>query len=359
MDLKIGKVIFNLRKENRITQEQLANAVGVSIPAVSKWESGNAYPDITLLPSIARFFNITIDKLLDFSKEISEEEVMNISKECAAIFESKDFDKALSLCENYIKEYPNSYFLKFRIAHLYNVYFYISGIEEKMNATLDRAIQLFKETSLCDNLEIKHASLFSLSSLYSMTNKNDEAIEILKSFPRTDINPDIMLSTIYLKQEQLEDANELNQKILYKNIRDINMCLDGLCSIAKKNNDRNKLHFYLTKQRELIKTFYLENIFLANNSFNFAEFYAKEKALDTTLDYLEEYFDYLIKLNNASITLKSNKLFNTINLTNSVQSVDYIKSLCTQALQSNNLFDFIKSSDRYKNLIDKLMDISK
>lgn len=228
-----------------------------------------------------------------------------------------------------------------------------------MNATLDRAIELFKETSLCDNLEIKHASLFSLSSLYSMTNKNDEAIEILKSLPRTDINPDIMLSTIYLKQEQLEDANELNQKILYKNIRDINMCLDGLCSIAKKNNDRNKLHFYLTKQRELIKTFYLENIFLANNSFNFAEFYAKEKALDTTLDYLEEYFDYLIKLNNASITLKSNKLFNTITLTNSVQSVDYIKSLCTQALQSNNLFDFIKSSDRYKNLIDKLMDISK
>lgn len=40
MDLPIGKIIYTLRKKNRVTQEQLAGAVGVSVPAVSKWETG-------------------------------------------------------------------------------------------------------------------------------------------------------------------------------------------------------------------------------------------------------------------------------------------------------------------------------
>lgn len=54
--LLVGDVIYNLRKEKRITQEQLANFIGVSTAAVSKWESGISYPDITLLPVIATFF---------------------------------------------------------------------------------------------------------------------------------------------------------------------------------------------------------------------------------------------------------------------------------------------------------------
>ncbi|MCC3869924.1 helix-turn-helix domain-containing protein [Terrisporobacter mayombei] len=66
MKLEIGQVIYKLRKEKNITQEALAKTVGVSVAAVSKWESNNSYPDIALLPSIARFFNTSIDKLLNY-----------------------------------------------------------------------------------------------------------------------------------------------------------------------------------------------------------------------------------------------------------------------------------------------------
>ena len=52
--LKIGANIAALRKEKGFTQEQLAAMIGVSAPAVSKWETGNSYPDITLLCPLAR-----------------------------------------------------------------------------------------------------------------------------------------------------------------------------------------------------------------------------------------------------------------------------------------------------------------
>ena len=65
MDCKsLGNTIANLRHQNNITQSTLAEKLGVSNKAVSKWESGQGYPDISLLPVIAEFFGVSIDYLL-------------------------------------------------------------------------------------------------------------------------------------------------------------------------------------------------------------------------------------------------------------------------------------------------------
>lgn len=62
-NLNIGKNIKKLRGERNITQQQLADAIGVSFQAVSKWECGTTLPDIAMLPAIANFFDVTIDEL--------------------------------------------------------------------------------------------------------------------------------------------------------------------------------------------------------------------------------------------------------------------------------------------------------
>lgn len=95
MKLEIGQVIYKLRKEKNITQEALAKTVGVSVAAVSKWESSSSYPDITLLPSIARFFNISIDQLLNYEKDINNEEVMELVKKCTLLFEKDTVENAI------------------------------------------------------------------------------------------------------------------------------------------------------------------------------------------------------------------------------------------------------------------------
>ena len=69
MNLKLGDKIKDLRKRNGRTQEALAEAVGVSCQAVSRWEKSLAYPEIEIIPSIANYFGISIDELFGYECE--------------------------------------------------------------------------------------------------------------------------------------------------------------------------------------------------------------------------------------------------------------------------------------------------
>ncbi len=76
---KTGSFISQLRKEKRLTQKQLADALGVTDKAVSRWETAKNYPDIELLEQIAQFFEVTISELLE-GKRIAKEELAEISE---------------------------------------------------------------------------------------------------------------------------------------------------------------------------------------------------------------------------------------------------------------------------------------
>ena len=73
--MSLNKVIQEQRKRLGFTQEQVANYLGVSVPAVSKWEKGITSPDIGLLPSLARFLKIDLNTLFSFNKDISADEI--------------------------------------------------------------------------------------------------------------------------------------------------------------------------------------------------------------------------------------------------------------------------------------------
>lgn len=63
MKLTIGENIRNYRRKQDLTQEELAERLGVSYQSVSRWENGATYPDIELLPAISKLLGITVDKL--------------------------------------------------------------------------------------------------------------------------------------------------------------------------------------------------------------------------------------------------------------------------------------------------------
>lgn len=65
----LGENILRLRKENGLTQEKLANLLGISFQAVSRWENGQAYPDIELIPKLASVLHVSIDSLLGHQTE--------------------------------------------------------------------------------------------------------------------------------------------------------------------------------------------------------------------------------------------------------------------------------------------------
>ena len=65
--------IITLRKELSMTQEQLAQELGITAQAVSKWETGQSYPDSTLLPKLAEVFHVRVDELLGVAQQQDEE----------------------------------------------------------------------------------------------------------------------------------------------------------------------------------------------------------------------------------------------------------------------------------------------
>lgn len=75
--MNLGKNISELRKKNNLTQEELANMLGVSPQAVSKWENDAACPDIALLPKIAEIFGVTIDELMNEQGSIHSQKAVN------------------------------------------------------------------------------------------------------------------------------------------------------------------------------------------------------------------------------------------------------------------------------------------
>jgi transcriptional regulator with XRE-family HTH domain len=97
-ELNISKCIIRKRKEKGITQEELAEYIGVSKAAVSKWESGQSYPDISLLPELAAFFNVSVDELLGYSPQLSREEVKKNYNHLSCEFAVKPFEEVMGKC---------------------------------------------------------------------------------------------------------------------------------------------------------------------------------------------------------------------------------------------------------------------
>ncbi|MBR5285948.1 MAG: helix-turn-helix domain-containing protein [Clostridia bacterium] len=109
MNLQIGQTIRDLRARANITQEKLANHLGVSVQAVSRWESGKCYPDLELIPSLAIFFGVSTDVILCIDKTIVTEAVDDIIKKWRNTYKTGDFDKALSIVTEGLLAYPLSY----------------------------------------------------------------------------------------------------------------------------------------------------------------------------------------------------------------------------------------------------------
>ena len=111
MKLKIGENIKIHRKSKNITQEALAEMIGVSCQSVSRWESGVCYPDMELLPVIAKIFDSSADSLLGID-EITEKENIDRYLERFQLAISKgEINECIAIAREGIKEYPNNYIL--------------------------------------------------------------------------------------------------------------------------------------------------------------------------------------------------------------------------------------------------------
>jgi len=107
MNIKIGQKIKQLRQRDGRKQEDLANALGVSPQAISRWEASGGYPDMELIPAIANYFNISIDELFGYSKDRGDKLKAILSKADKAIGENGDMTECVEMLRAAIEEFPS------------------------------------------------------------------------------------------------------------------------------------------------------------------------------------------------------------------------------------------------------------
>ncbi|MBQ8696252.1 MAG: helix-turn-helix transcriptional regulator [Clostridia bacterium] len=116
--MNLGNKIRELRRSKSLTQEQLAATLNISPQAVSKWEIGVSYPDMTMIPTIAALFEVSLDELFDFDLNNIDKEIEQIRLEANNYLWS-NFEKAEQILQDGLKRYPASIQLKTELFQLY------------------------------------------------------------------------------------------------------------------------------------------------------------------------------------------------------------------------------------------------
>ncbi|MBE6682652.1 MAG: helix-turn-helix transcriptional regulator [Ruminococcaceae bacterium] len=107
MNVSLADKLKELRKSKNISQERLAEYLGVSYQAVSKWENGVTYPDILLLPDIARYYGITVDELLQVEQIDADKYFEECNSKSEALFRDGKRAEIIPLWQEAYKKLPN------------------------------------------------------------------------------------------------------------------------------------------------------------------------------------------------------------------------------------------------------------
>lgn len=126
----IGEVIRKYRKEKNMTQEEMAKRLGVTTPAVNKWENGNSFPDIMLLAPIARLLDISTDTLLSFWEDLTTEETNEFVIELSYCLKNSTYDEAYVMAKKKMEEYPNCEQLIWQLAMILDAQRMIKNIPD-------------------------------------------------------------------------------------------------------------------------------------------------------------------------------------------------------------------------------------
>lgn len=244
--MNIGSVIKKYRKEAGLTQEEIADRLGVTTPAVNKWENGNSNPDIELLAPIARLFHISLDTLLSFQEQLTESEIEDIIEQMDKMFDTEGFERTYEWAFERIKEYPNCNMLIWQVAVILDSRRITGDCTEPEK--YDRQINSWYEMALNDeNEEIQHHAADSLFGFYLRKKEYIKAEKYLQYFSDYDPMKKMYQGRLYKEQGKTEEAFEIFENVLLSQYRTLNFILSFMTSLAIEEEDFEYSQFLANK----------------------------------------------------------------------------------------------------------------
>lgn len=352
MDKSIGKRIKRLRVKKGFTQKELAFAVGVSTPAVSKWERGLSLPDITLLAPLARCLGSTVDGLVGFTAGLSDSKAQQIFKKCTEEFE-KSLENGLKCCMTFEKQYPKDPKLCFMLAGALQKYMFLAGDDEQAAKELiAETIRLFEISAATEN-EYRDTANGILISLYTMEGKLDKAELLAMEQPESMFCKNKVLVPILYRQGKDEQASKLNQTQLYQALFDALNSLINLASFARRQQRMEDAVYIYNKIIDMSGIFGLEVFsWQAAALEGLAEVYALLGDTEKSLEYLEIFVNKFPV--SPTYDLSKNPLFDKIELSKESFIPNALRQVWKNQLEQNEVFSTVRKDKRFNKIIGQL-----
>lgn len=222
MENKIGETICSLRKENKLTQQQLSKLLGVSIAAISKWETNIAHPDIELLPKIADIFHVSIDYLFHYHIN-PDNSRLYMMKQADTFFNQGDYFSAMSILSEAILRYPNDLNIKYNHAKI-TIYSAVTPPlnSEKEDLLINATKELREVIALSEDRKIIDESYYLIGMSCINLKKYEEALDTITFIQQsTHINTNLAILRIFLEQGDFHNAKKQFELNLYLSISNI------------------------------------------------------------------------------------------------------------------------------------------
>lgn len=249
--MRIHEIIREKRLEQKMTQEQLAEKLGVSAPAVNKWEKGVSYPDITILPPLARLLGVDLNTLLSFQEELTKEEVGQFVGELYQVIPEKGFQAGYEMGMEKLAEYPTCDYLWYMTALTLEGAAMMFAPAEYESYT-EKFEKIYEKLTDSKNAEIAEISKQMLIAQYMRRKEYEAAESLLDSIPQKHVNVNQLRANLYKEQGKLEEAGELYEGKLLTAVQDMEMAMMGLMEIAVEEGRTEDAEYILKKTKLLV-----------------------------------------------------------------------------------------------------------
>lgn len=347
--MPIHNIIHEKRKEIGLTQEQIANYLGVSTPAVNKWEKGTTYPDISLLPSLARLLETDVNTLLGFNEGLSDNEIAHFSIDITKEIENNGFDAGFTMAAGKIREYPNCAPLLHSLAVLMDGSLLMSELtaDEKENYQ-NQIITWYQRAANGNDEKTKNASIFMLAGKYIQMEEYEKAQKLVDTLPvRSAMDKRNLQANIFLGQNKMNEAAELMEHQLLQTANEAYGILLKLTDIEAAAGNTQRASQIAEIASQSVRLFHL---------WDYNSFVAPLQAALAKKD-VEESISLLKALLSSVSTpwnTEHSPLYCRISTVSTAASDSYKKllPLLLVALENSPEYDFLRSSPEFQELLE-------
>jgi transcriptional regulator with XRE-family HTH domain len=312
--LQLAVNIAELRHEHKITQEELAEFLGVTKASISKWENGQSYPDITLLPRLASYFNISIDHLLGYKAQMTKEKIKKTYHELASDYANRPFEEVMTTTKELVKEYYSCYPLLMQIVILWMNHFNMAGSESRQKEILrsimelcDRILTESRDAGLCsDTILLKAMAQLQLKETQAAIQSLEEVLDP----KRLTKQGDGLLITAYQMNGEPEKAEKAAQISILQNLLGVLANGNQYLSIHLSNPELAEI--ILKRLEKVMEIFEVDRLH-SNTAlliyYQAAIYYCMQQKITEALGKLKKFTDCSVGIINHGIRLHGDGFF--------------------------------------------------